>query len=163
MAFKRWNPNTITNRGNVSVSIVPAIADIENPKLTEIQSGTAIDCSITEFSAKSSTDTETVDWLCTSQSETIPSSTTHEIDDLTIKTSGQSDQEIIKALSIGDVVYIVRRDGIPSKTDYAVNNLVWVWKVVITSIDPAEASNTYVGIVAHVSVQARSATAVKIV
>jgi len=39
---------------------------------------------------------------------------------------------------------------------------VWVWKVVITSIDPAEASNTFIGINAHVNVLARSKTAVAV-
>lgn len=163
MALTRWNPATIVSRGHVAVGIAPSIANINKPTLSEINAGKAIECSITNFNASSSTDSESVDWVCTPESEKLPSSTTHEIDDILIKASGQNDEELIKALKIGDTVYIYRRDGVDSSKDPAVGESVWVWKVVITSIDPAEASNTFVAINAHVTVQARSKTAVKIV
>lgn len=158
----QWNPSTQISRGNIAVGVAPVIVDINNPKLSELNTGIGLDCSITTFSGTSETDSESVDWLCNPASEQIPGSTTHSIDDLLIKATGQSDENLINALSIGDTIYIWRRDGIPHETGLAAGQKVWVWKVVITSIDPAEASNTFIGITAHVTVMARSKTAVSI-
>lgn len=91
-----------------------------------------------------------------------PGSTTHSIDDLVIKGTGQGDDDLLAALNVGDIVYIWRRDGLDHATAPAASQLVWVWKVIITSIDPLEANNTFVGITAHVTVQARSTQAVAI-
>ncbi|UVG34581.1 major tail protein [Microbacterium phage Cheeto1] len=110
----------------------------------------------------SSTDSESIDWLCDPSSEQIPGSTTHSIDDLVIKATGQDDAELIAGLNIGDTVYIWRRDGIAHEDALAVGQFVWVWKATITSIDPVEANNTFIGITAHITVQARSRTAVAI-
>lgn len=162
MAITQWNPSTKISRGNVAVGVAPAIVDINKPKLNEINAGIGLDCSITTFSGTSSTDSESIDWLCNPTSEQIPGSTTHTIDDLVIKATGQADEDLINALSIGDVVYIWRRDGLSHDTVPAAGQKVWVWKVVITSIDPVEANNTFVGITAHITVLARSKTAVSI-
>lgn len=163
MALTKWNPATKVSRGNVAIGLAPSIADINMPKLSEINAGKAIECAITDFSASSSTDSETVDWLCTPTSEQLPASTTHTVDDILIKATGQEDQDLINALKIGDTVFLYRRDGVESNTEPAANQYIWVWKVVITSIDPAEASNSFVGINAHVNVLNRTKTAVKIV
>jgi hypothetical protein len=85
------------------------------------------------------------------------------MDDLVIKSTGQADEELIAGLSIGDTVYIWRRDGVAHDDALAAAQMVWVWKVVITSIDPLEASNTFVGITAHITVMGRSKTAVAVV
>ncbi|AZV01721.1 major tail protein [Microbacterium phage Schubert] len=158
----QWNPSTQISRGNIAVGVAPVIADINNPLLSELEAGIGLDCSITTFNGTSSTDSESVDWLCDPASEQIPGSTTHTIDDLLIKATGQADEDLVSALSIGDTVYIWRRDGVPHETALAASQKVWVWKAVITSIDPAEASNTFIGITAHVTVLARSKTAVSI-
>lgn len=160
MALTPWNPATKISRGNIAVWLVEAIADINAPTATAVGAGVAIDCAITTFNGTSSTDSETVDWLCTTESETLPGATTHSIDDLLIKATGQADQAIIEALAIGDTVYIVRRDGMVHDTAPAAGQMVWVWKCVVTSVDPAEASNTYVGITAHITALSRSTTAV---
>lgn len=162
MALKAWNPNTKVSRGNVAVGLAEAVADIDKPTLAELTNGIAIECSITDFKGSSSTDSETVDWLCNPASEQLPGSTTHEIDDLLIKATGQDDEELLKALAIGDVIYLWRRDGLPHGDELAVGQKVWVWKCIVSSIDPAEASNTYVGLSAHVTAMARSKTAVAI-
>lgn len=158
----QWNPSTQISRGNVAVNVSPAVANINAPTLAELTTGLALDCAITTMNGTSSTDSETVDWLCDPQSEQLPGSTSHEMDDLVIKTSGQDDADLVTALSIGDVVYIWRRDGLAHDTAPAAAQLVWVWKVIITSIDPLEASNVFVGITAHITVLGRSATAVPI-
>lgn len=163
MPFKQWNPATKISRGNIAVGIAPVIADINAPKLSELQEGLGLDCAITTFSGTSETDSETIDWLCDPASEKIPGSTTHEIEDLVIKATGQADADLISALKIGDVVYIWRRDGMGHGEAVAADQYVWVWRVVISSIDPTEASNTFVGITAHVTAMARSKTAVKVV
>ena len=64
--------------------------------------------------------------------------------------------------SIGDTVYVWRRDGIAHEDELAAGQYVWVWKAVITSIDPLEANNQFVGITAHFTVSARSRTAVAV-
>lgn len=158
----QWNPSTQISRGNVAVGVAPAVADLNGPALTELSEGIGLDCSITTFNGTSSTDSESIDWLCDPASEQIPGSTTHSIDDLLIKATGQGDEDLINGLSIGDTVYIWRRDGMPHEEALAVGQFVWVWKAVITSIDPAEANNTYVAITAHITVMARSRTAVAI-
>jgi hypothetical protein len=158
----QWNPNTQISRGNISVGVSPVVIDIDAPTLTELGAGIGLDCSITTMNGTSSTSSESVDWLCDPASEQLPGSTTHTIDDLVIKSTGQDDDNLITGLSIGDVVYIWRRDGLAHDAALAAAQLVWVWKVIITSIDPLEASNTFVGITAHITVQARSATAVAI-
>ena len=159
----QWNPATQISRGNVSVGVAPAVVDINAPKLTELNTGIGLDCSITTMNGTSSTDSESVDWLCDPSSEQLPGSTTHTIDDLVIKTSGQSDTDLITGLNIGDTVYIWRRDGLAHESALAASQHVWVWKAVITSIDPLEANNTFIGITAHVTVSARSKTAVAVV
>lgn len=159
----QWNPNTQISRGNISVGIAPAIVDIEAPKLTELSTGVGLDCSIQTFNGTSSTDSESVDWLCDPSSEQLPGSTTHTIDDLVIKGTGQADEDLISGLNIGDTVYVYRRDGLAHDDALAVGQKVWVWKVVITSIDPLEANNQFIGITAHITVSARSKTAVAIV
>ena len=111
----------------------------------------------------SSTDSQTVDWLCDPASEQLPGSTTHTIDDLVIKTTGQADSTLVSALDIGDIVYIWRRDGLDHDDALAAGQMVWVWEAVITSIDPLEGSNTFIGITAHITVRRRSSTAVAIV
>lgn len=162
MALTQWNPSTQISRGNISVGVAPAVVDIENPTLLEINAGIGLDCSITTMNGTSSTDSQSIDWLCDPASEQLPGSTTHSIDDLVIKGSGQDDSDLINGLQIGDVVYVWRRDGMPHETAPADGQFVWVWKVIITSIDPLEANNTFVGITAHVTVLARSKTAVAI-
>ena len=163
MTLTKWNPSTQISRGNISVGVAPSVADIAAPKLTELGDGLQLDCSITTMNGTSSTDSESVDWLCDPASEQLPTSTTHTIDDLVIKGTGQADTNLISGLDIGDTVYIWRRDGIDHDTALATGQLVWVWKAVITSIDPLEANNTFIGITAHVTVLARSVTAVAIV
>lgn len=163
MPLTKWNPSTQISRGNISVGVAPAVEDINAPVLTELDTGVGLDCAITTMNGTSSTDTEAIDWLCDPASEQIPGSTTHEMDDLVIKGSGQADEDLITGLSVGDTVYIWRRDGIAHDTALAAAQKVWVWKVVITSIDPLEANNTFVGITAHITVLARSETAVAIV
>lgn len=163
MALTKWNPNTQISRGNIAVGVSPAIANINAPKVSELTTGLTLDCSITTMNGTSSTNSQTVDWLCDPTSEQIPGSTTYAMDDLVIKGSGQADTDLISGLNIGDVVYIWRRDGIDHDTAPATGQMVWVWKVIITSIDPLEANNTFLGITAHITVLARSATAVAIV
>lgn len=163
MALTKWNPSTQISRGNISVGVAPSVADIAAPKLTELGDGLQLDCSITTMNGTSSTDSESVDWLCDPASEQLPGSTTHTIDDLVIKGTGQDDDTLITALAIGDVIYIWRRDGMPHSTALAASQKVWVWKCSITSIDPLEASNTFIGISVHVNVIARSKTAVAVV
>lgn len=162
MALTQWNPSTQISRGNVAVGVAPVVINLENPLLTELDSGIGLDCSITTMNGTSETDSEAIDWLCDPASEQLPGSTTHSMDDLVIKSTGQDDAELISGLNIGDTVYIWRRDGIEHSEAAAVGQFVWVWKVVITSIDPLEANNTFVGITAHITVLARSKTAVEI-
>ncbi|QKY80314.1 major tail protein [Microbacterium phage Mercedes] len=162
MTLVQWNPSTQVSRGNVAVGVSPAIADINDPALAEITSGIGLDCAIQTQNGTSSSDSESIDWLCDPASEQLPGSTTHAMDDLIIKTTGQDDDDLVAALNIGDVVYLWRRDGMPHSTAPATGQKVWVWKVIITSIDPVEANNVFVGIVAHITVVARSATAVAI-
>ncbi|AVJ49957.1 major tail protein [Microbacterium phage Koji] len=158
----QWNPSTQISRGNVAVGVAPAVEDINNPVLSELTTGIGLDCSITTMNGTSSTDSESIDWLCDPASEQLPGSTTHSIDDLLIKATGQADEDLISGLNIGDTVYIWRRDGVPHETALAADQKVWIWKAIITSIDPAEANNTFIGITAHVTVLARSVTAVAI-
>lgn len=162
MTLTQWNPSTKISRGNITVGVAPVVADINVPKVSELTVGIGLDCSITTMNGTSSTDSKTIDWLCDPASEQLPGSTTHTIDDLVIKSTGQADDDLYAALQIGDVVYIWRRDGISHETDLVVGDVVWVWKVIVTSVDPLEASNDFVGITAHVTVLARSATAVGI-
>lgn len=163
MALTQWNPATTISRGNISVGVSPVVVDINAPTVDELTEGVALDCSITTMNGTSSTDSEAVDWLCDPASEQLPGSTTHTIDDLVIKTTGQADDELVTGLSIGDAIYIWRRDGIEHEEAVAADQKVWVWRAVVTSIDPLEASNTFVGITAHITVMARSATAVSVV
>ncbi|AVJ51004.1 major tail protein [Microbacterium phage Pikmin] len=162
MAITQWAPSTQISRGNISVGVAPAIEDINSPQLSELSTGTGLDCAIQTFNGTSETDSEAVDWLCDPASEQIPGSTTHTIDDLVIKGTGQDDDDLIDSLSVGDTIYIWRRDGIEHSEALAASQKVWVWKVVVTSIDPLEANNTFIGITAHITVLARSATAVAI-
>lgn len=162
MAITQWNPSTQISRGNVAVRVAPVVVDVNAPKLTELDAGIGLDCSIQTFNGTSSTDSESIDWLCDPASEQLPGSTTHTIDDLIIKATGQDDEELIAGLNIGDVVYIWRRDGMEHDAPVAVGQYVWVWKVTITSIDPVEANNTFVGITAHITVMQRSRVAVAV-
>lgn len=163
MALTKWNPSTQISRGNVSVGVAPAVADIEAPTLAELGTGTGLECAIQTFNGTSSTDSESIDWLCDPASEQLPGSTTHSIDDLVIKTTGQEDDDLVSSLAIGDVVYIWRRDGLDKDTALAADQMVWVWQAIITSIDPLEANNTFIGITAHITVKKRSQTAVAVV
>lgn len=163
MALTQWNPATTISRGNISVGVSPVVVDINTPSVAELTEGVALDCSITTMNGTSSTDSEAIDWLCDPASEQLPGSTTHTIDDLVIKTTGQADDELVTSLSIGDAIYVWRRDGIEHEEAVAADQKVWVWRAVVTSIDPLEASNTFVGITAHITVMARSATAVSVV
>lgn len=162
MPLTQWNPSTQISRGNIAVGVAPAIADINDPVIGELSTGIGLDCSIQTFNGTSSTDSESIDWLCDPASEQLPGSTTHSIDDLVIKGTGQDDEDLIAGLQVGDVVYIWRRDGMPHDTALAATQKVWVWKVIITSIDPLEANNTFVGITAHITVLQRSTQAVPI-
>lgn len=163
MPLVKWNPATKVSRGNVAVGVATAIANMSAPKVSELSDGLTLDCSITTFNGTSTTSSETVDWLCDTNSEQLPGSTTHAIDDLVIKGSGQSDTNLITGLDIGDVVYVWRRDGLDHDTAIAAAQMVWIWKVVITSIDPLEASNSFIGIVAHIAVQDRTPVPVAVI
>lgn len=161
MPITAWKPGTQISRGNISVGLAPAVLDIEAPKVTELNAtGTSLECSIQTFNGTSSADSETVDWLCDPASEQLPGSVTHSMDDLVIKGTGQADATLITALKIGQKVYIWRRDGIAVATTPAVGAFIWVWEVIITSIDPLEANNSFIGITAHITVLRRSKTAV---
>lgn len=158
----QWNPSTQISRGNIAIGVAPVIVDINSPAIAELGSGIGLDCSTQTFNGTSSTDSSSIDWLCDPASEQLPGSTTHSIDDLVIKGTGQGDEELIAGLNVGDIVYLWRRDGLPHAAPVEAAQKVWVWKVIITSIDPLEANNTFVGITAHVTVLARSAKAVAI-
>lgn len=156
-----WKPATQISRGNIAVGLAPAVADINAPKVTELTAtGTDLSCSIQTMNGTSSSDSETVDWLCDPVSEQLPGSTTHSMDDLVIKTTGQADASLITSLKVGQRVYLWRRDGIAVATAPAVGQFIWVWEVMITSIDPLEANNTFIGITAHITVIRRSSQAV---
>lgn len=165
MPITAWKPATQISRGNIMVGLAPAVADINAPKLaTELTAtGTDLSCSIQTHNGTSSSDSETVDWLCDPVSEQLPGSVTHAMDDLVIKGTGQADTTLITSLKVGQKVYIWRRDGMAVATAPAVGQMIWVWEVIITSIDPLEANNVFVGITAHITVLRRSATAVAIV
>lgn len=163
MALTAWNPATKVSRGNIAIGIAEVVKNLDAPTDQELLQGYAIECAITDFKGESSTDSETVDWLCNPSSEQLPGSTTHEIDDLLIKSSGQDDDELLKALGVGDVIYLWRRDGLPHDKPLEAGQKVWVWRCVISSVDPAEASNTYIGLNAHVTAMARSRGPVAIV
>lgn len=163
MAITQWNPSTQISRGNISVGVAPAVVDINAPALSELDTGTGLDCAIQTFNGTSETDSEAIDWLCDPASEQLPGSTTHSIDDLVIKATGQADETLVSDLSVGDTIYIWRRDGMPHETALAASQKVWVWKVVVTSIDPVEANNVFVGITAHITVLSRSTSAVEVV
>lgn len=158
-----WKPATQVSRGNVSVGVAPVVVNIDAPKIAELTTGTGLECAVQTFNGTSSSDSQTVDWLCDPNSEQLPGSVTHTIDDLVIKGTGQADATLVTALKIGDIVYIWRRDGLSITTAPLTGQFVWVWKVIITSIDPLEANNTFVGITAHITVLGRSKTAVAIV
>ena len=162
MALTQWNPDTAISRGNISVGVAEAIVDINAPKVTELEAGIGLDCSITTMNGTSSTDSESIDWLCSPASEQLPGSTTHSMDALVIKATGQSDEDLVSALNVGDTTYVWRRDGLSHDDDLASGQMVWVWKVIITSIDPLEASNTFIGITANITVLDRSKTAVAV-
>ena len=162
MPLTQWNPATQISRGNIAVGVAPVVVNLEAPKLTELSSGVGLNCSIQTMNGTSSTDSESIDWLCDPASEQLPGSTTHSIDDLVIKGTGQDDEDLINGLNVGDVVYIWRRDGMDHDAALATTQKVWVWKAIVTSIDPLEANNTFVGITAHITVQARSSRAVAI-
>lgn len=162
MAITQWNPATQISRGNISVGVAPAVVNMNEPLLAELDTGIGLDCSITTINGTSSTDSQTVDWLCDPASEQLPGSTTHAMDDLVIKGTGQDDEDLINGLSIGDTVYVWRRDGIEHDEALAADQYVWIWEVVITSIDPLEGSNTFIGITAHITVKSRTKTAVQI-
>lgn len=162
MAITQWNPSTQISRGNIKVGVAPVVTDINSPTLAQLNTGIGLDCSIQTQNGTSSTSNETVDWLCDPASENLPGSTSHSMDDLVIKTTGQDDDDLVAGLNIGDVVYLWRRDGLDKDDALAAAQLVWVWKVIITSIDPLEANNVFIGITAHITVLARSATAVAV-
>ena len=163
MALTDWNPNTTVTRGNVAVRLAPAIADINAPKVTELSTGMSIECSITDFVASSSVNSESVDWLCNPVSETLPGSTEHSIEDVMIKVNGQTDDALYTQLAPGDVTYIWRRDGMPHDTAVAAGQYVWVWRVQCTGVDPMDASNAYAAINAHFTVLDRTSVPVLVV
>lgn len=164
MPITAWKPATQISRGNVMVGLAPAVADLNIPKVAELTaSGTDLSCSIQTQNGTSSADSETVDWLCDPVSEQLPGSVTHEMDDLVIKGTGQADATLISSLKVGQKVYIWRRDGMAIATAPAVGQFIWVWEVIITSIDPLEANNVFVGITAHITVLRRSTNAVALV
>lgn len=162
MAITPWNPATTASRGNISIGIAPSLVDINAPTMAEITASVSIECATTNFNASSSADSQTVDWLCTPESEQIPGSTSHTMDSLMIKTTGQEDEDLIASLKIGDPIYIWRRDGMDTETAPTDGDKIWVWRVVVTSIDPVEASNVYIGINAHINVLARTSVPVAI-
>lgn len=164
MPITAWKPATQISRGNVAVGLAPAVADLNIPKVTELNAtGTDLSCSIQTMNGTSSADSETVDWLCDPVSEQLPGSVSHSMDDLVIKGTGQADATLITSLKVGQKVYIWRRDGLGVATAPAIGQFIWVWEVIITSIDPLEANNVFVGITAHITVLRRSTQAVALV
>lgn len=157
MPITAWKPATVVSRGNIKIGLAPAIANLDAVSLAELTAtGTGLECSVQTFNGTSSANSETVDWLCDPASETLPGSVTHQIDDLVIKTSGQADTTLITNLKIGSVVYLWRIDGKAATTAPIIGDFIWAWKVMVTSIDPLEANNSFVGITAHITVLARS-------
>ena len=163
MAITQWSPNTQVSRGNVAVGIAPVITDMDAPTVAELNASLGLDCSITTFNGTSSSDSQAVDWLCNPASEQLPGSVTHTIDDLLIKTTGQADEDLYDALAIGDVIYIWRRDGLDHAADVAAGQRTWLWKATVTSVDPVEANNTFIGITAHITVLDRVEVPVEII
>ena len=163
MALTYWDPTTVVSRGNTLIAVAPAIVDINSPTLAELDTSTVIDCSMTGFNASSSVSSETVDWLCSPVSETLSSSIEHSVDDLTIKVSGQADDDaLLSVFTPGSILYLWRRDGLPHQVDLEAGQRVWVWKVSVSSIDPVDATNTFIGLVVHLTALNRTETPVAI-
>ena len=163
MAITPWNPATKISRGNVAVGIAPAVVSLSAPSVAELTTGIGLEGSIATMNGTSNADNQTVSWLADLKDEQLPGGVTHSMDDLTIKVDGQTDDSLYTALAVGTTVYVWRRDGKDHSTAVAAGDKVWVWKAIITSVDPVDASNTFVGIVAHVAVLDRTSVPVAVV
>lgn len=99
MVLQRWTPVTQASRSGVALGAVPTVADINSPTIAELNSATAVQCSVTDVNASLSTDSVSVDRLCTSKSEQPP--TTFTVEDVLVKAAGQYDQESVQNLRTG--------------------------------------------------------------
>lgn len=159
MPLTKYNVDTLVSRGFVTLGVVDAIADINAPTLTEIDTGITYECATEAFENSSSVDAATIDWLCDPVSESLPGNITHEIGDLKIKWDPQDSELIDQTFTPGTTKYLWRRDGIAHDEAPTAGQLLWIWEVKITSVDPspvANAAGDYLALIVHVTVMRRT-------
>jgi hypothetical protein len=155
-----YAPSGVETIGMSKLAFVPAIADINVPKLTEIEAGTGFECATESFGSTTSVNYKRRQKLCNKVASQRPSDRTYEIAPITLTMEDpQAAQTLIDELVIDSTQFVVHRPGKDHSVPFAVGDKVQVTKVIIASVDlvplAVEGGQEYEVSVAF-SVQARS-------
>lgn len=107
--------------GNIKVSFVPTIADVEAPTATELNAGTDLSCLITADGLDVSVDEETISIpkLCDTTNAEAPGRATYGVDMTFVRKTVEAEDKAWTTMLRGTQGYLVFRYGTPAATTFA--------------------------------------------
>ena len=121
--------------GNVRATLVPSIADVTKPKVTELTAGIDISCYLTGDGLAISVDQAVItdERLCSTSTFEKRGRKTHSVDvtyiDNTNSVAHAAFNEAREALDEGSVHYLVTRRNLPYETPEAASQIVRVYPI----------------------------------
>lgn len=130
-----YNPDGVEILGNIKVVVAPAVADIEQTRMAEIQAGVEITCAIDSWTTQGTRSTNEKMVLCSTSPRIRLGRRT--FSDITLTpdiVDPQDDSDaLLAACPEGGIVYLIMRPGLPSDDDFAVGQQVVVAKCRVMS------------------------------
>lgn len=130
--------DAVTVASNVAVVLVPAVADttLEDITLAEYNAGTAIECSIREFSLTGTVQNRQEQFLCDADASEWGGPVTWTIDPVVIQAGDPQDANtLLDGLTKGEIRYIVQRLGLAHDTAAAAGQKVRIAKVEVSLVE----------------------------
>lgn len=139
MALTTFAPDDTYTAGNTVINVMPAVANITSPTLTEWNAGTVIQCATEAFEPSLDTKTNTRKKLCDKESVEIPGTATFSISDITIVSDNPQGEAPYPAIFVpGATVFIGVRPGMDHASAAAAAQKVWVFEAQFQDLVPTK-------------------------
>lgn len=167
MSVTTYAPDAALTAGNTLIGDAPAIADIDAPKLTELQASTMIQCATEAFGSGTTVNKRTRKMICDKVGTETVGSRTYTMETLTIMYGDPQDANaFVDSLVLDSTHFFWTRPGLDDSVALAAAQKVLVIKAKIDSVDLRTISNAdgdEFAVVVNVSVQDRTQLLVSVV
>lgn len=139
MALQEYRPDDHLVSGYSLTIICPQVADINNPKMSELEAGFKIDGALKSFEFSTDADTKERKMLSDKNSTESVGKRTYKTADTEIMSDDpQKVSELEKVLVPDAIVYFIVRPGVDRDKALEAGQRLWVNRQQVISIDPTE-------------------------